>query len=84
MIASDVDIEEGDVGGVAVDRGSAAVGQSDRVHDHNDISIEDDTNIALSEDVAARYEAYGWHVQTVQGGENVTGILAARSRRRRR
>ena len=46
-------------------------------YDHNEISIEDDTNIALSEDVAARYEAYGWHVQKVEGGENVTGILEA-------
>ena len=33
------------------------------VYDDNYISIEDDTNIAKSEDVAARYEAYGWHVQ---------------------
>ena len=46
-------------------------------YDHNEISIEDDTNIALSEDVAARYEAYGWHVQKVEGGENVAGILEA-------
>ena len=30
---------------------------------------EDDTAIALSEDTAARYEAYGWHVQIVEGGE---------------
>ena len=35
------------------------------VYDANQISIEDDTDIALSEDVGARYEAYGWHVQTV-------------------
>ena len=33
------------------------------VYDDNRISIEDNTNIAKSEDVAARYEAYGWHVQ---------------------
>ncbi|MDT5019965.1 MAG: transketolase, partial [Mycobacterium sp.] len=37
----------------------------------------DDTNIALSEDTAARYEAYGWHVQRVEGGENVVGIEEA-------
>ncbi|MDQ3600018.1 MAG: transketolase, partial [Actinomycetota bacterium] len=43
----------------------------------NKISIEDDTTIALSEDVAKRYEAYGWHVQVVESGEDVTGILAA-------
>ncbi len=35
------------------------------LYDDNSISIEDDTNIAKSEDVAARYEAYGWHVQRV-------------------
>ena len=35
------------------------------IYDANRISIEDDTDIALAEDVAARYEAYGWHVQTV-------------------
>jgi transketolase len=46
-------------------------------YDHNKISIEDDTNIALSEDTAARYEAYGWHVQRVEGGENVVGIEEA-------
>ena len=47
------------------------------VYDDNKISIEDDTTIALSEDTAKRYEAYGWHVQVVEGGENVTGILDA-------
>ena len=35
------------------------------LYDDNYISIEDNTNIAKSEDVAARYEAYGWHVQKV-------------------
>ena len=35
------------------------------LYDDNHISIEDDTSIALSEDVAARYEALGWHVQRV-------------------
>ncbi len=35
------------------------------IYDHNRISIEDNTDIALGEDVGARYEAYGWHVQHV-------------------
>ena len=41
------------------------------IYDQNRISIEDDTAIALQEDTAKRYEAYGWHVQTVDwtGGE---------------
>ena len=42
-----------------------ALGNLTLIYDDNQISIEDDTNIALIEDVAARYEAYGWHVQTV-------------------
>ena len=46
-------------------------------YDHNEISIEDDTNIAFTEDTPARYQAYGWHVQVVEGGENVVGIEEA-------
>src|SRR4029453_2305642 len=53
-------------------------------YDHNHISIEDDTSIALSEDTAARYEAYGWHVQEVAWladdgteDENVQALAAA-------
>ena len=46
-------------------------------YDHNQISIEHDTNIALTEDTRERYRAYGWHVQEVEGGENVVGIEAA-------
>jgi transketolase len=46
-------------------------------YDDNKISIEDDTAIALGEDVATRYEAYGWHVQVVDSGEDVYAILAA-------
>src|SRR5690606_37841763 len=45
----------------------------------NQISIEDDTNIAFTEDVAARYESYHWHVQTVdwkKTGEYVEDIQA--------
>ena len=37
------------------------------LYDDNQISIEDKTQIAKSEDVCARYEAYGWHVQRVIG-----------------
>lgn len=77
VIASDGDIEEG----VTSEASSlAAVQQLGNVivfYDRNQISIEDDTNIALCEDTAARYRAYGWHVQEVEGGENVVGIEEA-------
>lgn len=54
------------------------------IYDDNRISIEGDTNISFSEDVAARYEAYGWHVQHVDwtnGGteyrEDIDALYAA-------
>src|SRR5690606_8680907 len=47
------------------------------IYDDNKISIEDDTNIAFSEDTAKRYEAYGWHVQVVEGGEDVAAFEQA-------
>ncbi len=77
VIASDGDIEEGITSEASSIAGRQQLGNLIVFYDHNQISIEDDTNIALSEDVAARYEAYGWHVQKVEGGENVTGILEA-------
>ncbi|GGL93994.1 transketolase [Nakamurella endophytica] len=76
-IASDGDIEEGITSEASSIAGRQQLGNLVVFYDHNQISIEDDTNVALSEDVAARYRAYGWHVQEVEGGENVTGILEA-------
>ena len=63
-LCSDGDIEEG------VSHESSAIaavqklGNLTLIYDDNEISIEDDTRIAKSEDVGARYAAYGWHVQT--------------------
>ena len=82
-ICSDGDIEEG----ISHEASSLAahqeLGNLVVIYDDNNISIEDDTNIAKSEDVAARYEAYGWHVQRVSwrrpGGytEDVAALYAA-------
>ncbi len=62
---SDGDIEEG----ISHEASSLAahqqLGNLIVLYDDNTISIEDDTNIAKSEDVCARYAAYGWHVQRV-------------------
>ena len=60
---------------------------SSSIYDANQISIEDDTDIAFSEDVAARYEAYGWHVQPSTGrrpGEYVEDVAGAARRHRGR
>jgi transketolase len=77
VIASDGDIEEGITSEASSLAGTQQLGNLTVIYDDNKISIEDDTTIALSEDTAKRYEAYGWHVQVVEGGENVTGILEA-------
>jgi transketolase len=65
VIVSDGDIEEGISHEVSSLAGHQQLGNLIVLYDDNSISIEDDTNIAKSEDVCARYEAYGWHVQRV-------------------
>ena len=64
-IASDGDIEEGVSHESSAVAGVQKLGNLTVIYDDNEISIEDDTRIAKNEDVGKRYEAYGWHVQTV-------------------
>ncbi|MCR8692272.1 MULTISPECIES: transketolase [Rhodococcus] len=77
VIASDGDIEEGVTSEASSLAGVQQLGNLIVFYDDNKISIEHDTAIALGEDVSKRYEAYGWHVQTVEGGENVAALLEA-------
>jgi transketolase len=77
VIASDGDMEEGVTSEASSLAGTQQLGNLIVIWDDNKISIEHNTDIALSEDVAARYRAYGWHVQEVEGGENVVGIEQA-------
>lgn len=83
VIASEGDIEEGVSHEISALAGHQKLGNLTVLFDSNHISIEDDTQIALSEDVVKRYEAYGWHVQTVdwtEGGsydENVEALHEA-------
>jgi transketolase len=65
VIASDGDIEEGVTSEASSLAGTHRLGNLNVIYDANHISIEDDTDVALSEDTGKRYEAYGWHVQTV-------------------
>lgn len=65
VIASDGDIEEGITSEASSLAGHQQLGNLVVIYDANQISIEDDTDVAFTEDVAARYEAYHWHVQTV-------------------
>lgn len=47
------------------------------LYDSNDITIEGSTNLAFTEDVLKRYEAYGWHVQEVENGEDTEAVAKA-------
>ncbi|WP_243729158.1 transketolase [Nesterenkonia sphaerica] len=65
VIASDGDLQEGVTSEASSLAGHQQLGNLNVIWDDNKISIEDDTDIAFTEDVMARYAAYGWHVQRV-------------------
>jgi transketolase len=75
--ASDGDLQEGVSGEASSLAGHQQLGNLCLLWDDNHISIEDDTAIAFSEDVCARYAAYGWHVQRVSDGEDISALHAA-------
>ena len=64
-IAGDGDLQEGVTSEASSLAGHQKLGNLIAIYDSNQISIEDDTNIAFTEDVAKRYESYGWQVLTV-------------------
>jgi transketolase len=76
-IASDGDMQEGVSGEASSLAGHQRLGNLVVLYDDNHISIEGDTQTAFSEDVAARYAAYGWHVQRVEDGNDVEELYAA-------
>jgi transketolase len=79
VIAGDGDLQEGVTSEASSLAGHQELGNLVVIYDSNQISIEDDTNIAFTEDVAARYAAYGWQVLTVdwkKTGEYVEDVEA--------
>ena len=62
VICSDGDLEEGVSGEASSVAGTQALGNLKMIYDDNRISIEGDTHVAFTEDVTARYRAYGWKV----------------------
>ena len=66
VICSDGDLQEGVSGEASSLAGTQALGNLNVIYDDNRISIEGDTHVSFTEDVAARYRAYGWHVIEVQ------------------
>ncbi|HEY7047004.1 MAG TPA: transketolase [Jatrophihabitantaceae bacterium] len=77
VFCSDGDLEEGVSSEASSLAGHQQLGNLIMFYDDNHISIEDDTNVAFSEDVLERYDAYGWHTQRVESGEDVVALEAA-------
>jgi transketolase len=77
VIAGDGCLEEGISSEASSLAGHQQLGNLILFYDDNHISIEDDTNVAFSEDVLLRYEAYGWHVQRVDSGEDIVALEQA-------
>ena len=76
-IAGDGDMQEGVTSEASSLAGHQKLGNLVVLYDSNQISIEDDTKIAFTEDLEKRYESYGWHVQVVnwrKSGEYVEDI----------
>ncbi|WP_375490454.1 transketolase [uncultured Jatrophihabitans sp.] len=80
VIAGDGCMEEGVTSEASSLAAHQQLGNLIVFYDDNHISIEDDTAIAFSENVAKRYEAYGWHVQHVDSGEDVSALERAINR----
>lgn len=75
VIASDGDLMEGVTSEASSIAGHQELGNLVVIYDDNHISIEDDTNVSFSEDVLARYAAYGWHTQRVDWTNGGTGYV---------
>ncbi len=76
-ICSDGDMMEGVSSEAASIAGHLQLGNIIFLYDDNHITIEGNTDITFSEDVALRFEAYGWHVQTLGDGNDTAGVREA-------
>lgn len=70
VLAGDGDLQEGVTSEASSLAGHQQLGNLIAIYDSNQISIEDDTNISFSEDVAMRYRSYGWQVLEVDWKKN--------------
>src|SRR5678815_245089 len=81
-IVSDGDLMEGVASEAASLAGHLRLGKLIYLYDDNHVTIEGFTNLAFSEDVPKRFQAYGWHTRTVDDGNNLEDIEAAISEAR--
>jgi transketolase len=76
-LVSDGDLMEGVACEAASLAGHLKLGKLIYLYDDNHITIEGDTSITFTEDVAKRFEAYGWHIQRVEDGNDVEAVSRA-------
>ncbi|MBN8655719.1 MAG: transketolase [Anaerolineae bacterium] len=76
-IVTDGDLMEGVASEAASLAGHLSLGKLIYLYDDNKISIDGSTDLAFTEDRAKRFEAYGWHIQRVDDGNDVEAIDAA-------
>ncbi len=76
-ICSDGDLQEGIAAEAASLAGHLRLGRLVMLYDDNRIQLDGPTAMAFTEDVPARFAAYGWHVQRVEDGNDVEAIAAA-------
>jgi transketolase len=77
VICSDGDLQEGVSAEASSLAGTQELGNLNLIYDDNRISIEGDTHNAFTEDVSARYRAYGWHVIDVAAAKDGSVDIAA-------
>lgn len=80
VICSDGDLMEGITAEAASLAGHLQLGNLIYLYDDNHITIEGDTDLTFDEDVAKRFDAYGWHVQVVTDGNDTDAIAKAVSK----
>jgi transketolase len=76
-ICSDGDMMEGISSEAASLAGHLQLGNMIYLYDDNHITIEGNTNISFDEDLAQRFEAYGWHVQVLADGNDLDALSEA-------
>jgi transketolase len=76
-IVSDGDLMEGVASEAASLAGHLRLGRLTYLYDDNEITIDGGTHLAFSEDVLARFDAYGWHTQRVEDGNDLDALRAA-------
>jgi transketolase len=80
VIASDGDLMEGVASEAASLAGHLRLGKLNVLYDDNSVTLAAGTDITFTEDRAARFAAYGWHVQTVDDGNDIAAIEQALQR----